>query len=253
MARLVWRGGMTLMLIGYGVAELLVERPKTRAAGAAWTNRFCGRVLRALGIPVVVEGVFPERGTLVTNHQTYLDIAVLSSLRPCVFVSKAEVAGWPVVGFMTRMAGTVFVERGRGASAAAAASVGMRAALEDGVPVVFFPEGTTTNGTGLLAFRGGLIAEALAAGSPVTVGMLRYTVAGPPGATVEDDVAYWGERGLLEHVGRFLTLEGVQVRVRFAEAPVVFTQTERKAAAAEAREAMLTLAAGEIGRDVPAG
>ena len=81
----------------------------------------------------------------MTNHQTYLDITLLASLRPCVFVSKAEIAHWPVVGWMTKMAGTVFVERGRGGSAAAA-SVGMLAAAKAGVPVVFFPEGTTSDG-----------------------------------------------------------------------------------------------------------
>ena len=187
-----------------------------------------------------VEGVFPAVGVLLANHQTYMDIAVLASLRPCVFVSKAEVARWPVVGWMTKMAGTVFVERGRGGSAAAA-SVGMLAAARAGVPVVVFPEGTTSNGDGLLPFRGGLIAEARVAELAVTPAVIRYTLGGPAGATVEDHVAYWGDRGLLEHVARFLTLRDVRVTVRFSATPISFEQTERKAAAAEARESMLEL------------
>ena len=246
----MWRAGIVLAIIAHGVAELAIVRPKTRLQRAAWNQRFCSRILRALGISAVVEGTFPAGGTVIANHQTYLDITVLASLSPCVFVSKAEVGRWPVVGWMTMMAGTVFVERGRGGSAAAA-GIGMRSAVEAGVPVVFFPEGTTSDGRGLLPFRGGLLAEARLAGLPVTAGFIRYTVAGPPGATVEDDVAYWGDRGLLEHVGRFLTLEGVQVRVRFAGAPMHLEQEERKAAAAEAREAMFALAGGEIERAVP--
>ena len=70
----------------------------------------------------------------------------------------------------------------------------------------------------------------------MTIGVIRYVVSGPEGASVRDDVAYWGDRGLLEHVARFLTLEGVQVTVRFAAMPMHFASAERKAAAAEARE-----------------
>ena len=227
-------------LIVHGVLELLLMRPSSREDRARWNQRFCGRIIRALGVAVTIEGSFPTEGVVVTNHQTYLDITLLASLRPCVFVSKAEIARWPVVGFMTKMAGTVFVERGRGGSAAAA-SVGMLAAARTGVPVVFFPEGTTSDGTGLLPFRGGLLAEARIAELPVTIGVIRYAVRGPEGASVSDDVAYWGDRGLLEHVGRFLTLEGVQVWARFAATPMNFVSKERKAAAAEAREAMLRL------------
>lgn len=240
MGRLVWRGGVVVALIAHGVAELLVTQPHTRQDRARWNQRFCARVIRALGMTVTVEGTFPQEGVLMTNHQTYMDIALLASLHPCVFVSKAEIASWPVVGWMTRMAGTVFVERGRGGSAAAA-SVGMRAAAEAGVPVVFFPEGTTSDGTTLLPFRGGLLAEARIAGLPVTAGAIRYGVRGPAGASVQDDVAYWGDRGLLEHVGRFLTLEGVEVSVRFAREPMRVVAAERKAAAAEARGIMLQL------------
>ncbi len=231
---------MVMALIVHAVLEALVTQPKSREDRARWNQRFCGRVIRALGVAVRVEGAFPTEGVLVTNHQTYLDITLLASLRPCVFVSKAEIARWPVVGWMTKMAGTVFVERGRGGSAAAA-SVGMLAAARAGVPVVFFPEGTTSDGTGLLPFRGGLLAEARIAELPVTIGVIRYAVRGPDGASVCDDVAYWGDRGLLEHVARFLTLQGVQVSVRFAGTPMSFVSQERKAAAAEAREAMLRL------------
>ena len=238
--RLCWRGTRVLGLIGAGVMELLVQRPKTRVAQAAWVNGFFRRMLRLIAVEVEVEGEFPAQGAVITNHQSYLDIIVLGALHPCVFVSKAEVSRWPLVGWMTRTAGTVFVERGRGGSAAAASGQ-MRSAAEAGVPVVFFPEGTTSNGEGLLPFRGGLLAEARAAELPVWAGRLRYSVAGPAGVTVEDDVAYWGERNILTHMVRFLTLAGVRARVRFAAEPLRFKATDRKAAAVEARGAMLGL------------
>ena len=192
-----------------------------------------------------MEGAFPAAGAVITNHQGYLDILVLASLAPCVFVSKAEIARWPVVGWMTTMAGTVYVERGKGGSGAAA-SVRLREAAEDGLPVVFFPEGTTSNGDALLPFHGGMLAEARAAGMVVTAGVLRYAISGPAGATVGDEVAYWGDRGMEEHIARFLTLEGLSARVRFAPLPIPFSTDDRKAAAAEAHAAMLRLANGSL-------
>ena len=86
-----------------------------------------------------------------------------------------------------------------------------------------------------------MLAEARAAGMAVTAGVLRYAISGPAGATVGDEVAYWGDRGMLEHIARFLTLEGVRARVRFAAGPIAFASEERKAAAVEARAAVLEL------------
>jgi len=234
-----------VLILGGGVAEALVLRPKTRLARAQWTHRQCRRLLAGLGVTVTVEGTFPREGALITNHQGYLDILVLASVAPCVFVSKAEIAGWPVIGWMTTTAGTVYVERGKGGSGAAA-SVRLRAAAADGLPVVFFPEGTTSDGEALLPFHGGMLAEARAAGMAVTPGVLRYAVAGPVGATVADEVAYWGDRGMLEHVARFLTLVGLQARVQFAATPLGFTTDDRKAAATEAHADVLQLAAGGL-------
>lgn len=248
--RLVSRGVRIVALVVWGGLKLVVQKPRSRAEGAAWVQWICTGFVRVLGVKAEVVGEFPAAGAVVTNHQGYLDILLLASLRPCVFVSKAEIATWPVVGWMIRVAGTVFVRRGAGGSAAAA-SVEMRAAAEDGLPIVFFPEGTTTNGEEMLPFRSGLLAEAREAGLPVTVGYLRYTVAGPAGATAEDDIAYWGDRSMLGHMLRFMTLDRVRARVRFAGAPVRIEAEDRKLAAAEVRAAMLALAAGD-GRGVEA-
>ena len=65
-----------------------------------------------------VTGEFPDGGVVISNHVSYLDIIVFAALKPCVFVSKAEIAQWPVLGWMTTMAGTVYVNRGHGGSAA---------------------------------------------------------------------------------------------------------------------------------------
>ena len=155
--------GRSIRLAGmFAVAgtELLMKRPATREARAEWLHRFAARAIQGLGVEIDVKGRFPERGAVISNHLSYLDIVVFAALHPCVFVSKAEIAQWPVLGWMTTMAGTVYVARGHGGSAVRARG-GMRTAAEAGLPVVFFPEGTTTNGSELLKFHSGLLAQAM--------------------------------------------------------------------------------------------
>ena len=73
--------------------------------------------MRSMGIAVRCQGTFPERGVVISNHLGYLDIIAFAALHPCVFVAKSEIRRWPLLGWMTTMAGTVYVERGRGGSA----------------------------------------------------------------------------------------------------------------------------------------
>jgi 1-acyl-sn-glycerol-3-phosphate acyltransferase len=228
----------------YGT-ELLVKRPKTREERADWLHRFCARALRGLGFEVQVAGTFPERGAVISNHLSYVDIIVFAALHPCVFVSKQEIEAWPVVGWMTTMAGTVYVARGHGGSAVRARK-GMQATVDAGLPVVFFPEGTTSDGSSLLKFRSGLLAQVMATGTPVTAAHVRYSFSedNGPGVTVGRDICYWGEMKMVPHIFKFLSLRGVRIEVRFAEGPTAFSSDmlHRKMAAVEARAAVAALA-----------
>jgi 1-acyl-sn-glycerol-3-phosphate acyltransferase len=223
-------------------AELLVKRPATREARADWLHRFAARAIRRLGIEVDVIGEFPERGAVISNHLGYLDIVVFAALHPCVFVSKVEVQAVPVLGWMTTMAGTVYVARGHGGSAVKARG-GIQAAADAGLPVVFFPEGTTTNGSGLLKFHSGLLAQAMESGMPVTAAYISYSLPEGSSATVGDAVCYWGDAEMLPHIFRFLGLRGVRAEVRFASEPIRFSSDvmHRKMAAIESRAAVAAL------------
>jgi lyso-ornithine lipid O-acyltransferase len=237
----------TVQLVGYFVrfgTELLVKRPSTQQARADWLHRFGARSMKGLGIAVSVAGKFPDGGVVISNHLSYLDIIVFATLKSCVFVSKAEIAQWPVLGWMTTMAGTVYVNRGHGGSAAKARG-GMTAATDAGLPVVFFPEGTTSNGSGLLTFHSGLLAQAMLERQPVTAAYVHYVLVeqNDPDVTVADDVCYWGDQSMLGHIFRFLGLRGVRAEVRFAEAPIAFSSDvlHRKQAAREAQAAVQAL------------
>ena len=238
----------SIQLAGYFVrfgAELLIKRPATREDRAEWLHRFCVSALHGLGIEVEVSGEFPTRGAMISNHLSYLDIIVFASIHPCVFVSKSEVAEYPVIGWMTTMSGTVYVARGNGGSALKARS-GMESALAAGLTVVFFPEGTTSNGSGLLKFHSGLLAQVREAGAPVTAAHICYSIGSDNGkASVSNDVCYWGDDvQLVPHIFRLLGLSGVRAQVRFADSAIEFSSgaDHRKRAAHEAWVAVGELA-----------
>ena len=227
--------------------ELLVKRPVTREARADWLHQFAARTIRGLGIEIDVVGSFPERGALISNHLSYLDIVVFAALHPCVFVSKAELQQVPVLGWMTTMAGTVYVARGHGGSAVKARS-GMQAAADAELPVVFFPEGTTTNGSEMLRFHSGLLAQAMESGMPITGAYLRYRLDKENDAKVADDVCYWGDAKMLPHIFKLLGLRGLRAEVRFGERPIEFSSDsmQRKLAAVEAGAAVVALRDSDI-------
>lgn len=242
--RAAWRCVRLAGMFVVAGTELAVRRPATREERADWLHRFCARAMRRLGIEISVSGTFPMRGAVISNHVSYVDIVVFAALHPCVFVSKAEIERWPVVGWMTTMSGTVYVARGHGGSAMKARK-GMQAVMDAGLPVVFFPEGTTSNGDQLLKFHSGLLAQVIEGGAPVTAAYLRYSLVGNngPGVSVSDDVCYWGDRNMLAHIFKFLGLRGVRAEVRFAEGPIAFSsdRSHRKMAAVEARSAVAAL------------
>ena len=252
--RSVVRSIKAVTYFGWYGLELLVTRPKTRRAGAEWLHRFCAAMLRGFDVTVHVEGAMPERGVLISDHLTYLDIIVYASIKPVVYCSKAEVERMPVLGFMAMSAGTVMVERGAGGSAARA-KLGMQAAADEGVPVVFFPEGTTTTGYSMLPFHSGLLAVSLEAEQPIWPAYIHYTLKkNDSSVSLHDDVC-WGDTPMLKHIFRFLGIDGVDAWVKVAQEPIRFSlperEIDRKIAAVEAREAVMALAGMSL--DSPAG
>jgi hypothetical protein len=156
---------------------------------------------------------------------------------------------------MTTMSGTVYVERGRGGSAIRART-GLQSAAESNLPVVFFPEGTTSNGASVMRFHSGILEQVREAGEPVTAAFLRYRLAedNGPDVSLEDDVCFWGDKvWLIPHVFRLLGLRGIEVTARIADAPIAFSPNarDRKIAAEEARAAVMEL--GGVTEPTPVG
>ena len=164
-------------------------------------------------------------------------------------VAKTEVRRWPLLGWLTAQAGTVYVERRGGPATYPGVNRAMGEAYRSGLPVVFFPEGTTTDGAypegGVMPFRRGLFHSVLNEGAALRTAALRYSLEKDNGgATVEENVCWWGDMSLAPHLFRFVGLRGVRAEVRFGDE--VHARADRFVLSETARAAVEDLY-GELG------
>jgi 1-acyl-sn-glycerol-3-phosphate acyltransferase len=192
------------------IAVVLSPRARTRRARAEWLQRTARGCAWLLGLRIDAPAALPSSGLLVANHLSYLDIIVLASLRPCVFVSKAEVSRWPIFGICARLGGTLFVDRTR-RGAVAEISEQMRGPLADGLLLVLFPEGTSSGGDSVLPFKSSLLEPALRLGCSVTPAALGYRLSG---GSVPDEICYWRDMTLLPHLLNVFSKRRVEATLR---------------------------------------
>jgi lyso-ornithine lipid O-acyltransferase len=229
------------MLIAAGV-DCRIRRPHRGVEGAIWIHGWCRRIVRVLGFRCRVEGVPPSGGAVVSNHLSYLDILLYSAVRPFVMVAKTEVRGWTLLGWLTAQAGTIYVERGGGPKTYPAVNAAMAEAYRSGLPVLFFPEGTTTDGLGVLPFRRGLFHSVLNNGVALKTAVVRYALdahAVNGEATVQDDVCWWGDMTFGPHMFRFLGLRGLRARIQFSDE--VMDRADRFVLSETARERVMEM------------
>jgi len=179
------------LLLGIATVALLFSwiAPKLRLK---LKQRWSRRLLSVLGVELRVAGTSPQ-GLLVANHISFLDIFVITSVAPAIFVSKDEVRHWPLIGWLATRADTLFLERGS-RSAAQRARAALVERLAAGDRAAIFPEGTTTNGEKVLPFHGALFQAAIDAGAPVTPVALRYVHASGGHSNAPayiDDITLW--------------------------------------------------------------
>ena len=180
---------------------------------ARWVHRWSRRTLSALGIRCEHRGEVPRQGVVVCNHLSYLDIPVLAVSGPMVFVAKADVASWPLLGSLARCAGTLFLRREQRSHVAEVAAA-FGPIVDGGTVVTIFPEGTSSGGETVLPFRPSLLEPAAAAGWPVTPAWITYEVGE---GTVADNVAYWRDMTFAPHFFNLLAQRHLVGRVHFGK------------------------------------
>jgi 1-acyl-sn-glycerol-3-phosphate acyltransferase len=216
----LFRGGYRLLcsitLVAAAVTDFVVMvwlcgRAGSIPARAQWLKFWSGEFLKILRVEVRHDGRPPDRGVLASNHLSYLDILVLGSLHPFVFVSKSEVASWPVVGPVTGCAGTLYLDR-RQKSDLVRLGKEMERVVEAGVVVVLFLEGTSSDGSAVLPFRSSLLAPAVEHHWLVTGGWIHYSL---QEGSVADEVCYWRDMTFGTHFLHLLTKPRIGAYVSF--------------------------------------
>lgn len=198
-----------------------------------WLRWFCAIVnLRASRV-----GALPSKAALiVSNHVSWLDILLLGQYLPAYFVSKSDVADWPVFGFLSRQAGTVFIRRGDKKHILATAEK-MLWLLKQNRTIIAFPEGTTTIGDDVLHFHASLFQPALLAKTAIQPVSIEYLGA------AKQIAPFVGDDSFVPHLIKLLSLDKIDVQVRFLP-EIDGTGKNRHAVSHEAREIILTQLVG---------
>lgn len=228
-------GAILISLLDY-LFRCACRGPETRrAARAAWLHRAAERTLRFFQIRAQAAGPIPAHGLLISNHLSYLDILVLSSLTPAVFVSKHDVKYWPVFGQFAVLGGTVFVDRARRFQVGQVNDE-ITTALQQGALVVLFPEGTSTNGQTLLPFKSSLLQPATNRAWPLAVSWIHYEI---DDGDAGEEVCYWGDHTFFPHMLNLLSKRDIRATVHFGQFPE--RGSDRKELAQQLRAEILHL------------
>jgi 1-acyl-sn-glycerol-3-phosphate acyltransferase len=253
-----------LLLVLHFVDGLLITglvfpwlaQPTRNRVIAAWSRgllHVCGARLRLAGLARAPRrarpGALPAQPgrLLLANHVSWIDVFAILGAIPSRFVAKSEIGGWPLVGWLVTLVGTLYIERGR-RHAVAAMNHRVRDRLRAGETVAVFPEGTTTDGFALLPFHSNLIAPALEVGCEIWPVALRYLEQGRPSRAA----AFAGEMALLNSLWNILTARALQIEVAFLPpVPAVAGATRHHLAAVARTEIARQLGFAELESHLP--
>jgi len=220
---LIWVIISGMVALTWFLARAGSDEAMGRAAWMQWMSR---RFLSLLHCKVSLSGTVPKKGLIASNHLGYVDILVIGSVCPAVFVAKSEVKVWPIFGWLASRAGTIFVSRDDRVQVAAQLKK-MELPLRQGYPVVLFPEGTSSDGSSVLPFRSSLFESVIATGSPITPAAIGYDLGGE--GSVGDEIAYWGDLVLFPHLLNLLSKKSFAARLSFGTSRKPMTDRKQEA------------------------
>jgi len=201
---------------------------------ARWAQYTAKVIMACVGIRYRIEGTPPTHGLVVSNHLSYLDVLILSAAMPCFFVAKIEIGGWPIFGWAARVSGTIFLDRTSKESSMSVADL-MIERLKDPIPILLFPEGTSTDGSQLLPFHPRLIDPATSTGTQITTAAVRYVI---EDGTPEKELCWYGDESFLTHLLKVLGVAGFSAEMRFGQTRVY---TDRRVAADSTRAEIMAM------------
>lgn len=206
------------------------EKRACARAGAFGMHLWCKALCRLLDVRIEVRGTVPDGTCLFTpNHLGYFDILLLGAIYRCQFVAMSEVRSWPMFGFLSRLAGTLYIDRKRVKDVDRVAKE-MAGSLALGIPITVFLEGKASSGAAVDPFRGSLLEVAVKQQIPC-VPVTLWLDAPHRDLAPSTTLAWWGDMTFMPHLLRLFSLPYIRARVTFGE-PVA-PGDDRKALAAE--------------------
>ena len=198
---------------------------------------WCGGLLRAFHIKVLIQGklLLPNVSStmFVANHISWADIHTLNSVIPLRFIAKSDIKSWPVFGYLARKSNAIFVDRAKRQEAGRLVEL-TKDSLLAGDNVCFFPEGTTTDGTGInstglqgppaLAFKSSVLQAAIDANAKIWPIAIRYN---HPDGSINRQMAYAGGVSLIESMQNILSQKNPSVTLHFLT-PIEATGKNRR-------------------------
>lgn len=190
---------IAVTIFGLMIPLIVLRKMGFEHAGQGIVKTACKICLFVIGLRVVASGTpMKNRGGVVANHSSWLDIFTLNAVQRVYFVSKSDVADWPLIGSISRSTGTVFIRRK--ATDAAEQKASFLERLQRGHHLLFFPEGTSTDGRRVLPFKSSLFQAYKELDSAENLFIQPITVYyRAPKSRREDFYGWWGDMGFFEH------------------------------------------------------
>lgn len=231
-----------ILIFLYTVINLvLMFLPKGSFMIAQVGRAFAWSSLKVIGAKVTVKGKLPEdlkHKVFVSNHLSYVDILVLMAILPARFVTFTEFQAIPGIGILSKLSGTLFVNRSRPAQVKKDV-LQIEKAICEGSTIIFFPEGSSFNGAELQPFKSSLFQSAIATEAPVHPVCIRYLKVNDEPVTAQnrDLVFYYGDMNLMPQLMGLLRLRSLDIEVIFEKA-IESSGTQRKDLAEKSKSAI---------------
>jgi 1-acyl-sn-glycerol-3-phosphate acyltransferase len=153
-----------------------------------------------------------QSALIVSNHISWIDIHVINTISPVIFVAKSDVANWPIFGWIAKRIGTIFIVREKVSDIKRVLSL-MGQLLGSHKKVCIFPEGTSTDGRSVLKFKSNLFQVAVNTNTRVIPICITYKEQG----RYSDITAFIGEMGLIDSIKKMLKSSDMDVHVHILE------------------------------------
>jgi len=203
------------LLSGLGLAIIL-----SLLLGKSWYTNSVGswiKVVWTKGVAIILGLNIKRFGKasgeprlIVSNHISWLDIVAISAYQPCVFIAKSSVINWPVIGFLASISGTLFLDRQNRKDLNNVMQKG-KAAIDDGISLVFFPEATTTDGKQIKSFHPSIYQTAI----DVHCATQAIAISYPEKKNLASPAPYIDDDTFVSHLYRILKAPGVDVNLHY--------------------------------------